>query len=158
MITFLKSGYFFSTILAALVLTSCKKVQNDIIPDVDVNFTIDLLDPEFVSLSAIGISDTIDSSTNNWGYNAAGYDENGIIIYHGPDEYFAYDRTCPYDFAVNNLSVKVNIDYTVAVCPRCATKYALSAYGTPVSGPGKYPLKNYKTSFDGERYIRVWNE
>lgn len=158
MITFLKSGFFFSTILAALVLTSCKKAQNDVIPDVYVDFTIDLLDPEFVSLSAIGISDTIDSSTNNWGYKSAGYDDNGIIIYSGPDEYFAYDRTCPYDFAVNNLSVKVNNDYTVAVCPLCATKYALSAYGTPVSGSGKYPLKNYKTSFDGDRYIRVWNQ
>jgi len=59
---------------------------------------------------------------------------------------------------VNNLSIKVKIDLTVAECPQCGTKYALSAYGTPISGVGKYPLKNYKTSFDGERYIRVWND
>ena len=83
-----------------------------------VDFKIDLLDPEFVNLSAIGISDTIDASTNNWGYRSAGYDGNGIIIYSGPNEYFAFDRTCPYDYAINNLSVKVKIDYSVLpICP-----------------------------------------
>ncbi len=158
MTTFLKSGLFFSTILTVLALTSCKKAVNDVIPDVYIDFTIDLFDPEFVSLSAIGVSDTIDSSTNNWGYKSAGYDDNGIIIYSGPDEYFAYDRTCPHDFEVNSMSVKIKIDFSVAECPHCGTKYSLSTYGTPVSGPGKYQLKNYKTSFDGERYIRVWNE
>ena len=156
--TFLKSGLFFTVILLIITLTTCNKGGNDIIPDVYVDFTIDLLDPEFVNLSVIGISDTIDASTNNWGYKSAGYDGNGIIIYSGPDEYYAYDRTCPYDYAENGTSVKVKIDFTVAVCPNCGTKYALSAYGTPISGAGKYPLKNYKTSFDGDRYIRVWNE
>jgi nitrite reductase/ring-hydroxylating ferredoxin subunit len=141
-----------------LIFNSCARSDNDIIPDVYIDFTIDLLDPEFVTLSAIGISDTIDGSTNNWGSRSAGYDGNGIIIYSGPDEYYAYDRTCPYDFAVNGLSIKVDVDPRIATCPNCGTKYSLSTYGSPVSGPGKYPLKNYSTSFDGERYVRVWNE
>jgi nitrite reductase/ring-hydroxylating ferredoxin subunit len=158
MITSLKSGVFFTAVVATFTLTSCNKALNDIIPDVYVDFTIDLQDPEFVNLSVIGISDTIDSSTNNWGYRSAGYDNNGIIIYSGPDDYFAYDRTCPYDYAVNNLSIKVKIDFTVAECPHCGTKYSLSAYGTPISGAGNYPLKNYKTTFDGDRYVRVWNQ
>jgi hypothetical protein len=156
--TYLRSGFFFIAGILILFLSTCKSTNNEIIPDVYVDFTIDLLDPEFVNLSVIGNSDTVDASTNNWGYRSAGYDDNGIIIYSGPDEYYAYDRTCPYDFAVNDLSVKVKIDFTVAVCPVCGTKYALSAYGTPLSGVGKYQLKNYKTSFDGERFIRVWNE
>jgi nitrite reductase/ring-hydroxylating ferredoxin subunit len=146
---------FFSTV----ALISCGKANNDIIPYAPVNFTIDLLDPEFVNLSVIGISDTIDASTNNWGHNSAGYDGNGIIIYSGPDLYYAYDRTCPYDYVANSISVKVKIDgLGLAECPHCGTKYSLSLYGTPISGSGKYPLKNYKTSFDGERYIRVWDE
>jgi nitrite reductase/ring-hydroxylating ferredoxin subunit len=155
MMAYLKPWIFFIGIYL-LVLSSCKSSDNDIIPDVFVDFTIDLLDPEFVNLTAIGNSDTIDAS--NWGYRSAGYDDNGIIIYSGPDEYFAFDRTCPHDYAVNDLSVKVKIDYAVAICPVCSTKYALSAYGTPISGIGKYQLKNYKTSFDSDRYIRVWNE
>jgi nitrite reductase/ring-hydroxylating ferredoxin subunit len=156
--TFFKAGLFFTAVSSSFIISSCNKADNDVIPDVFVDFTIDLLDPEFVNLSVIGNSDTIDASTNNWGYKSAGYDGNGIIIYSGPDEYFAYDRTCPYDYAVNDLSVKVKIDFTVAVCPHCGTKYSLSAYGTPISGTGKYPLKNYKTSLDEDRYIRVWNE
>ena len=156
--TFSRGGLFFIFFISAFALSSCDKAVNDVIPDVYVDFTIDLMDPEFVNLSVIGISDTIDALTNNWGYRSAGYDGNGIIIYSGPDEYFAYDRTCPHDYEVNSLSIKVKIDFTVAECPVCGTKYALSAYGTPISGPGKYPLKNYNTSFDEERYVRVWNE
>jgi nitrite reductase/ring-hydroxylating ferredoxin subunit len=156
--TFLKSGFFFTAFLSVFTFTTCNKAVNDIIPDVYVDFTIDLLDPEFANLSVIGISDTIDASTNNWGYKSAGYDGNGIIIYSGPDEYYAYDRTCPYDYAENSTSIKVKVNFTVAVCPHCGTRYALSVYGTPISGLGKYSLKNYKTIFDGERYIRVWNQ
>lgn len=150
--------FFFFTIFTVSVLVGCSESDNDIIPDVYVDFTIDLLDPEFVNLSVIGVSDTVDASTNNWGYRSAGYDGNGIIVYSGPDNYLAYDRTCPHDYSSNGLSIKIKADAAVAECPECGTIYSLSAYGTPVSGPGRYPLKNYKTSFDGERYIRVWNE
>jgi nitrite reductase/ring-hydroxylating ferredoxin subunit len=156
--TFSKQGLFFIAVISAFALNSCNKAVNDVIPDVFVDFTIDLLDPEFVNLSVIGISDTIDASTNNWGYKSAGFDGNGIIIYSGPNEYYAYDRTCPYDYAVNSLSVKVKIDGSqVAICPQCGTKYELNS-GTPLSGPGRYSLKIYKTNFDSERYIRVWNK
>jgi nitrite reductase/ring-hydroxylating ferredoxin subunit len=156
---FSKPALLFIVFFSTVALISCGKANNDIIPYAPVNFTIDLLDPEFVNLSVIGISDTIDASTNNWGHNSAGYDGNGIIIYSGPDLYYAYDRTCPYDYVANSISVKVKIDgLGLAECPHCGTKYSLSLYGTPISGGGKYPLKNYKTSFDGERYIRVWDE
>ncbi len=143
---------------STFIISSCSKDNTDVIPDVYTDFTIDLLDPEFVTLSVIGASDSVDAKTNNWGYKSAGYDGNGIIIYCGPDEYYAYDRTCPYDYAGSGLSIKVRIDLGLAVCPHCNTKYALSTYGTPVSGPGKYPLKNYKTSFEDGRFIRVWNQ
>ena len=111
----------------------------------------------FSDLAAIGNHVIVTSQTNNWGSKAAGYDGNGIIVYRSlPDEFNAYDRTCPHDYAVNGLSIKVNVDFTQAICPNCSTCYALSAFGTPVSGPGQYPLKNYKTKFDG-RYLSVWN-
>jgi nitrite reductase/ring-hydroxylating ferredoxin subunit len=143
---------------SSFLLSACSKENADVIPDVYVDFTIDLLDPEFVTLGLIGASDSVDAKTNNWGYKSAGYDGNGIIVYCSPDEYYAYDRTCPHDFASSGLSIKVKIDLGIAMCPYCNTKYALSTYGTPVSGPGKYPLKNYKTSFEDNRFIRVWNQ
>lgn len=150
---------FFLFSSAILFTYSCKSANNDIIPDVYVDFTIDLLDPEFISLYLINSSATIDASTNNWGNRAAGYGNNGIIIFRGPDEYYAFDRTCPHDFSESGLAPKINIaEHFFAVCPECSTKYSLSRFGTPVSGPGKFPLKSYKTSFDGERFIRVWNK
>ena len=149
-----KIVYFLFVI--AIITASCAKNRNDVIPDVYVDFTLDLADAQFISLTVIG-SDTVDARTNNWGYRAAGFDGNGIIIYNGGDDFYAYDRTCPHDYEVNGLSVKVKIDFTVAVCPKCGTTYSLSASGAPASGIGRYPLKNYRTSFDG-RYVRVWNK
>jgi hypothetical protein len=154
----LKLRFFLITAAFVLALASCNK-KNDVIPDTYVNFTLNLNDPEFVNLSGFGGSVTIDSHTNNWGPGAAGYDGNGIIICFGVEEYYAYDRTCPWDYVRNSLSVKVNIDpgnSTIAVCPKCGTKYGLTVGGTPASGVGRYPLKNYKTSFQGN-YVIVWN-
>ena len=153
-----KIRFFLITALFVFILTSCNK-KNDVIPDTYVSFTLDLNDPQFVNLAGFGGSVTVDSHTNNWGVGAAGYDGNGIIICYGVEEFYAYDRTCPHDYVVNNLSVKVNIDpsnSTIAVCPKCGTKYALTVGGTPASGIGRYPLKNYKTSTSGN-YVIVWN-
>ena len=151
-----KIRFFLFSLALIITLSSCNK-KNDVIPDVTVNFSLDINDPQFVTLSAIGNHVIVTSQTNNGGASSAGYDYNGIIVYTSDlDVFSAYDRTCPHDYAVNSLSVKVNVDFTLAVCPKCGTTYALSAGGTPVSGIGRYPLKNYKTSFDG-RSIRVWN-
>jgi hypothetical protein len=155
--SFSKIRFFFITVTLLFVLNSCNK-KNDVIPDVIIDFTLDIYDPQFVNLTAMGGSVIINPYTNNWPY-ASGYGMNGLIIYCGVDEYLAYDRTCPHDYKVNGLSVKVNIDpanSTIAICPKCETTYSLSANGTPASGIGRYPLKNYRTSFDG-RFVRVWN-
>ena len=61
-----KIVFFSFTMAFAISMGSCTKAKNDVIPDVYVNFTLDINDPEFVNLSAIG-SDTVDAKTNNWG-------------------------------------------------------------------------------------------
>lgn len=158
MLKALKIKYFLFLTLFVFATLSCDREKNDVIPDVYVDFHMDISgDILFSDLAAIGNHVIVTSATNNWGSRAAGFDNNGIIVYRSlPDEFNAYDRTCPHDYSVNGLSIKVNVDFTQAICPACSTAYALSAFGTPVSGPGQYPLKNYKTSFDG-RYLRVWN-
>ncbi len=146
--------------LISLLTVSCNKEGNNIIPEVYVDFTINLgTDPQFFDLSAVGNYALIDENTNNWGVSAAGFDGNGIIVFHSSlDEFFAYDRTCPYDYAINGLSVAVNVDEDLinVICPQCSSKYSLFSFGTPVSGPSKYPLKMYKTSFNGQ-FIHVYN-
>lgn len=152
-----KLRFFYIVTFFIILITSCDKEKYDVVPDEYVDFSIDLSDNEFSVLNAIGNFVYINSTTNNWGRSAAGYDNNGIIVYSSnSDEFYAYDRTCPHDYAVNGLSVQVDVDFTIAICPECGTTYALTAGGTPASGVGRYPLKNYKTSFDG-RFIHVWN-
>jgi nitrite reductase/ring-hydroxylating ferredoxin subunit len=145
-------------LLSTLFLVSCTKEKNDVVPNVYVDFNISLSDPEFFNLTAPLTSAYVSASTNNIGTPAAGYGNNGIIVFrYVEDEFFAYDRTCPHDFKVNNKSIQVNIvDDIYAVCPQCSTKYALPSYGTPASGVGQYPLKNYKTAFNG-LIVHVWN-
>lgn len=151
-----KIRYFLIIVAFTAIISSCNK-KNDVIPDVTVDFYLDINDPEFVTLTGIGSHVIVTSKTNNLGYRAAGFDYNGIIVYTSDINVFnAYDRTCPHDYAAEGKSIKINVDFTMGVCPQCSTIYSLSAGGTPYSGPGRYPLKNYKTSFDG-RYIRVWN-
>jgi hypothetical protein len=134
---FSKISFFSITLCIFLSASSCKNDKNDVIPDVAVSFSISINDPQFTSLNAFGNTALINKYTNNLGLRAAGFDENGIIIFSWIDyEFYAYDRTCPHDYAENNLSVAVNID-------------SLSAGGTPSKGVGRYPLKNYRTNFDG---------
>jgi nitrite reductase/ring-hydroxylating ferredoxin subunit len=149
---------FIIFLLLPFFLTSCNKDKNDVIPDVYVDFNISLNDVEFSSLTAPLTSAYVSASTNNIGLYAAGYGNNGIIVFrYVEDEFLAYDRTCPHDFKVNNKSVQINIiDDIYAICPECSTKYALPSYGTPASGIGQYPLKNYKTAFNSP-WIHVWN-
>jgi len=151
-----KIRFFLIAVALSITLSSCNK-KNDVIPNVSVDFRIDLNDPEFVTLTGIGNHAIVTSQTNNWGALSAGFNYNGIIVYTSDIDVFnAYDRTCPHDYALNGASFKVNVDFTIAVCPQCSTKYSLSAGGVPFAGPGRYPLKNYRTSFAGG-YIRVWN-
>jgi len=157
MTTSSKIRYFLIAPIILCTMVSCERNKNDVIPDEIVDFSIDILDfPDLQSITGSAAVDKNDARIIDRRY-AGGFDDNGIIIYRSmEDEFLAYDRTCPHDYAVNGLSVKVNIDFTQAVCPRCSTRYELFSFGTPGSGPGKYPLKNYKTGFDG-RYLRVWN-
>jgi nitrite reductase/ring-hydroxylating ferredoxin subunit len=151
--------FFLIILLTPLISLSCDREKNDVIPDVYTDFYVDLVsDPYFFDVaSALGNSVYVSSSTNNWGIKSAGYDGNGIIVYHSlPDEYNAYDRTCPHCYTVNSLSKAVTIDGVYAVCPQCSTNYALPSFGAPSSGPGQYPLKNYKTAISGQ-YLHVWN-
>jgi nitrite reductase/ring-hydroxylating ferredoxin subunit len=153
-----KIRFFLIPMTLVIILSSCNK-KNDVIPDIYVNFDINLNDVQFHDLSVFGGSIVVDSHTNNLGYRAAGYDGNGIIICSGVEEFYAYDSTCPHDYVVNSLSIKVNIDpsnSTLAICPKCGTKYALTVGGTPASGVGRYPLKNYRTRLY-ENTLSVWN-
>jgi nitrite reductase/ring-hydroxylating ferredoxin subunit len=149
---------FFLIISLQPFLVSCKKSKYDVIPTVVVDFSINLNDPLFINLLSPFTYVYVDQTTNNWGQYSAGYNNNGIIVFRSTeDEFYAYDRTCPYDYEVTQKNAKVNaVDMIYAVCPECGTEYALTANGSPASGVGRYPLKNYRTAFNG-LYVHVYN-
>lgn len=152
-----ETAFFFLLSLIWILFPSCNR-KNDVVPDVYVDFSIDLNNPYFSNLTVFGGVTVITATSPVASLNKTGYNGNGIIVFAGVDEYFAYDCTCPHDYVLDGSSVQVTIDKSssiFAVCPKCGTKYALSANGTPASGVGRYPLKNYRAYLIGNSvYVR----
>jgi hypothetical protein len=156
-----KIEFIFILVIMQLAFVSCHNDENDVIPDITVEFYISYSDPEFFDLFySPGTSALVSASQTYLGIGTGGFDDNGIIIYNtGMEgfEYAAFDRTCPHCYVNASASVAVNVDGVFAICPRCSTNYALASSGIPQSGPGQYYLKNYQTAFAGGS-IRVWNK
>ena len=145
-----KIRFFLIILLLVISLNSCNKEKNDVIPDVYFSFDINLgTDVQFADLNAIGNSAIITPQTIIYKTGTIGFNSNGVIVYRlDPEQFNAYDRTCPHDYVVNGLSIKINIiDFFYADCPECHTRYSLLSYGNPISGVGRYRLKNYRTLF-----------
>ena len=147
---------FFLIIASAFLLSTCKNNGNNIIPNVFVDFTIDLNDPMFNDLTAVGSTIIIDSSYA--GSQSSGYHNHGILVYRATEtEFYAFDRTCTFEEAKDQAVLIDNTGDVTAECPHCHSEYILPSYGYPTDkGPARYPLKQYHATFDG-RIIHVYN-
>jgi nitrite reductase/ring-hydroxylating ferredoxin subunit len=139
--------FYIFTIIFVILLFGCKKEKKHPVPDIPVYETINIYDAEYNNLlNPYGIV-TIKNS---------GFEGNGIIVVNlGNNEFMAYDATCTYEV---KKDCKVSPDpnsMTIVKCNCCGTKYEVT-YGSVSEGIAGYPLKNYKTSFDGE-YLRIYN-
>ncbi len=77
---------------------------------------------------------------------------NGIIIFRrGDREFNAFDRTCTFQPSEN--CAVVIMDDLFAECPCCGSQFHLSFEypASPEKGPAKRPLKQYRTTVDGQR-------
>jgi len=137
-------------------LLSCKTEDNQRVPDVYVDFAINLSDPMFNDLSVAGNSVVVDASYA--GSASAGYDDHGIIVYrYSETEFFAFDRTCPFEEALDQAVILQNTGDITPACPKCHSKYILPSYGYPTDdSPSRYPLRRYRTAFDGQ-IVHVYN-
>ncbi len=147
---------FFIITTLWLVPSACKNNSNNIIPNVFVNFTIDLNDPMFNDLKAVGNTVVITSAYA--GTASAGYNNHGILVYRASEtEFYAFDRTCTFEEAKDQAVVLEHTGDMSVECPHCHSVYILPSYGYPTDkGPARYPLKQYRTSFDGQ-IIHVYN-
>lgn len=124
-------------IIFLIFFISCGE-RNNYIPDVFVNYEIDLNSPENISLSALGGSLVIE----NQAYN-------GLIVYRFSNyEYNAYDKSCTYEPLTACAEID-SINSSLAICSCCNSVFLLDQSGSVANGPAILPLKRYSTFLDG---------
>ena len=131
-----------------LISSSCEEEQQHPIPDVYINFTINLFDdPEYFRLNSQGATAIITSS--NLGVLNLGYLNNGVIIHNNGDgEFFAFDRTCPHDLP-ESVALETDPYSVLATCPKCGSIYVLTSMGAPAEGSvSNWVLKRYQAVFN----------
>lgn len=160
-----KSSGFFRTVskivifsgIIALGSSGCKTRNSDVIPDTFVDFTIDLNDPRFTDLNVVGNTAVV--SAAQLGIFSLGYKNHGVLIYRASEEeFYAFDRTCPYEADLSQAVSIANAGDVTAECPGCHTEYVLPSYGYPTdNGPGTLPLKLYQANLTGS-YLHVYHK
>ncbi|MFZ4402043.1 MAG: hypothetical protein ACOYO1_18585 [Bacteroidales bacterium] len=122
---------------------SCSKDENETIPYVYVNFSIQPNSTVYQKLNTVG----------GWEYITGGY--NGIVVYRlSQDEFVAFDRACPYDYK-NSCRIVVESSFTTTIDSCCGSRFLLND-GSPFKGPASVSLKKYKTYYDGNS-LRISN-
>ncbi|MFN8714396.1 MAG: hypothetical protein ACK5Z2_16225 [Bacteroidota bacterium] len=133
----------FSAILLVVLLTTCRR-EEQIVPNVAVNITLYINDPQNVSLTTIG----------GWLYVNGG--NRGIVVHRiSQNQFVAFDRTCPYRPDETASQVSVDSSNVILEDRSCGSKFLLSD-GSAIQTPALVPLKAYTTAFDGNA-IRIVN-
>jgi len=130
--------------LCALIFCSCKKEIQDPIPDVYVNFSMNISSTFYIELSSVG----------GWVNVSGGY--KGITVYRlSSEEFVAFERACPFDWKIDSAIVNVKPSGLILKCPACSSEF-LIIDGSIVNGPSAIGLKKYNTNFDGQ-FLYIYN-
>ncbi|MFH1118822.1 MAG: hypothetical protein V1775_03295 [Bacteroidota bacterium] len=121
-----------------MLITICYSCDEDedgtSIPYVYVNFTIYPNTLDFIP-------------DGGWVYSSGGY--RGIIIYRPThEEFMTFERACPFDPLKDSALIEVESSGIIARCPSCGSRFLLTD-GSPVEGPAKVGLKQYRARYDG---------
>ena len=133
--------------LAVLVIWSCMGCAKtgETVPNVGVYFQATLSDPRMAPLKSIGGAVLID-----------GYGVAGLVIYHSPYGYVAYDRCSSYE-PEKRCAVTID-DNKLLVTDPCSDAKWLLQDGTPNKAPAVRSLKAYNVYIDASRnYLTVSN-
>lgn len=127
--------FFFVSII------SCEKNEtNDILPDVDVNITVDLKLPQYIDLQI----------PSGWAYTNGGL--KGIIIQNtgtGNPNFKAYDRACPNYDCTTPMAFDGSLKLT---CP-CDNSFYSIIDGSPQTSGNNYFAREYKVTEIGNALI-----
>jgi len=134
-------------IVLLFLLISCSDNDNDpntILPNVPVNETIFLNNPEYTNLQVVG----------GWAYSQGGI--SGIIIYHSSiNNYVAFERSAPHltPEACSRMDVKNGI---IMHCSCDDSEFQIID-GAPMTDGINYPAKQYRVEVLGNNTLRITN-
>ena len=126
--------------------SQCKKDQDDRVPNVPVDITINISLPTYNALSVTG----------GFVYLTGG--SNGILVYRASeDEFVALDRHCTYDVPSYH---RVTVDSTNIIAsdlPGCGSGFIITD-GSVVRGPAFVPLTSYDATYNATtQLVRIFN-
>ncbi len=125
-----------------VLLNSCSKEDDHPVPYVRVEFSFLVHNH---NLSHSGMSAQF-----------LGHGYRGIFVYRvSPDEFRAYDRACTY--SPHTCTLNISEDNAVLVGADCSESVYSLLDGYPLEGPANYPLREYRTYFDGENRLTIRN-
>jgi len=126
-------------VFTALLLPTegCRgRVPADQIPQVPVDFSLNLFLPTYSHLQLVG----------QYAYLDAGY--RGILLYRsGLDQLQAYDRACTYAPSQTCHRVSVIDSLMITQCACCDSRFGLQD-GQAIRGPAGWPLRRYRVFFN----------
>ena len=137
----------FLVVLLLPILFACNDDSNefrDLLPDIPVNKTIFLNNPEFIDLQIVG----------GWAYTSGGI--SGIIIYHsGINTYLAYERSAPHlsPQACSQMVVKNSLTMECA----CDDSVFNILNGAPMTEGVRYSARQYRVLNTGPSTLQITN-
>ncbi len=142
------NSYLYRCILIVVFILgipfSCRDKDDNEIPYVHVDYTIDILSTFYTELSAV----------NGYVYISGGY--KGILIYRfSVDEFLAYDRCCSYRPKEPCEIIKMESSGITMKDSCCGSRFNIID-GSPINGPATKVLRQYRTQFDG-KFLRIFN-
>jgi nitrite reductase/ring-hydroxylating ferredoxin subunit len=144
--TAMRKVWIVPLVVFAIFSSQCKKDQNDRVPNVPVDITINISLPSYNALSVTG----------GFVYVTGG--SNGILVYRASeDEFAALDRHCTYDVPEYH---RVTVDSTNIIAsdqPGCGSGFIITD-GSVVRGPAFVPLTRYDATYNATtQLVRIFN-
>lgn len=137
-------SYFLISILIVILIGSCKKNNENGVPNTTVDIYIYANNPSFIDINVPG----------GWVYITGGV--RGILVYRkSTSEFMAYDRNCTYQSADACAIVNVDATNIIAIDTCCHSKFSIYD-GSVLQAPAGLPLKAYNTTFDGN-VLHIYN-
>lgn len=131
-------------LILLLAISACGK-QGNVVPNVAVNFQLQLNDPKYSPLRSVGSAVAVD-----------GRGVAGVIVAYTVNGYVAYDRCSAYE-PEKRCAVTIDDNKLLVTDPCSGAKWLLQD-GTPNKAPAVRSLKPYNVYIDASRnYLTVSN-